>query len=117
MSLLHGFVHRVIAIHLINKVGLVNKKIRNGAITLIRWFGLALNPYIHLPMLILDGVYAEHSDVSTRFRWVKQSGSTESTWLVRSIGQRVGRFWKRIGLLERDVENSHLAGMRWSKIS
>jgi len=40
---------------------------------------------------------------------VKAPTSAELTHLARIIGQRVGRFLERRGLLERDVENSYLA--------
>jgi hypothetical protein len=36
--------------------------------------------------------------------------SPELAQLAHTIGQRVGRFLERQGLLERDGENSYLAG-------
>ena len=59
--------------------------------------------------MFLDGVYADHSDGSTRFRWVKAPTSEELTRLVHTIAQRVGRYLERQGLLERDAENSYPA--------
>jgi len=47
---------------------------------------------------------------SSRFRWVKSPTSAELTQLAHIIAQRVGRFLERQGLLERDAENSYLAG-------
>jgi hypothetical protein len=61
-------------------------------------------------MLFLDGVYVERPDGSVRFRWVKAPSGVELTQLAHTIAQRVGRFLERRGLLERDVENSYLAG-------
>jgi len=61
-------------------------------------------------MLFLDGVYVEHPGGSLRFRWVKAPTSPELTRLAHTIAQRVGCFLERQGLLERDAENSYLAG-------
>ena len=81
-----GIVYRVIATHLIKKAGLTKKTARTGAVTLIQRFGSALNLNIHFHMLFLDGVYTDHSDGSTRFRWVKAPTSAELTHLARTIG-------------------------------
>ena len=62
-------------------------------------------------MLFLDGVYVDSSNgSSTRFRWVKAPTSVELAQLTHTIAYRVGRFLERQGLLERDAENSYLAG-------
>jgi hypothetical protein len=61
-------------------------------------------------MLFLDGVYVEHADGSVRFRWVKAPTSAEVTHLTHTLAHRIGRFLERQGLLERDAENSYLAG-------
>jgi len=55
-------------------------------------------------------VYVERPDGSVRFRWVKAPTSVELNHLVHTIARRVGRFLERQGLLERDEENSYLAG-------
>lgn len=60
-------------------------------------------------MLFLDGVYVDHSNGTTRFRWVKAPTSAELTQLTHAIAYRVGCFLERQGLLERDAENSYLA--------
>ena len=105
-----GIVYRVIATHLIKKVGYSNKTSRTGAITLIQRFGSALNLNIHFHMLFLDGVYTERSvGDSARFRWVRSPTSRELTQLVQTIARRVGRYLERQGLLVRDAENSCLA--------
>jgi len=68
-------------------------------------------PTIHFHIkLFLDGVYVERPDGSVRFRWVKAPTSTELNHLAHTIARRVGRFLERQGLLERDEENSYLAG-------
>jgi hypothetical protein len=65
---------------------------------------------IHFHMLFLDGVYVDQPDGTVRFRWVKAPTSGELTQLAQTIARRVGRFLERQGLLERDAENSYLAG-------
>jgi hypothetical protein len=65
---------------------------------------------IHFHMLFLDGVYIDRPDGSARFRWVKAPATQELTQLAHSIARRVGRFLERQGLVERDAENSYLAG-------
>jgi hypothetical protein len=105
-----GIVYRVIAAHLTEKAGFTRKAARTGAVTLIQRFGSALNLNIHFHMLFLDGVYADRSDGSVRFRWVKAPTSVELARLARTLAQRIGRFLERQGLLERDTENNYLAG-------
>ena len=61
-------------------------------------------------MLFLDGVYIERPEGSLRFRWVRASTSTELAGLTQTLARRIGRFLERQGLLERDAENSYLAG-------
>ena len=65
---------------------------------------------VHFHMLFLDGVYVERADGSLRFRSVKAPTSAELTGLAQTLAQRIGRFLERQGLLERDAENSYLAG-------
>jgi hypothetical protein len=60
-------------------------------------------------MLFLDGVYIDTWG-AMRFRWVKVPTSAELTQLTQVIDCRVGRFLECQGLLERDAENSYLAG-------
>ena len=61
-------------------------------------------------MLILDGVYVERSDGTLHFRWVKAPSGAELVRLTQTLAQRIGRYLERQGLLERDAENSYLAG-------
>lgn len=105
-----GIVYRVIATHLVKKTGHTHPVAKTGAVTLIQRFGSALNLNIHFHMLFLDGVYVEQSHGSARFRWVKAPTSHELTQLTHTIAHRVGRYLERQGLLERDAENSYLAG-------
>jgi Putative transposase len=105
-----GIVYRCIATHLIKKAGLTKKKAQTGAVTLIQRFGSALNLNIHFHKLVLDGVYGECPDSSRRFCWVKAPTREELAQLTHTLASRVGRCLERQGLLERDAENSHLAG-------
>lgn len=105
-----GIVYRVIATHLIKKAGHTHMTARTGAVTLIQRFGSALNLNIHFHMLCLDGVYVDQPDGTARFRWVKALTSQELNRLSHTIAHRIGRFLGRQGLLERDAENSYLAG-------
>lgn len=105
-----GIVYRCIATHLIKKAGFSRKAAQAGAVTLIQRFGSALNLNVHFHMLFLDVVYVERSDGSLRFRWVKAPSSAELSRLTQTVALRVGRYLQRRGLLERDAENSYLAG-------
>ena len=55
-------------------------------------------------------MYVEHRDGRLRFRWVKAPTSTELNRLTQTLAKRIGRHLERQGLLERDMENSYLAG-------
>ncbi len=96
---------------MIKKAGFSCTTARTGAVTLIQRFGSALNLNVHFHTLFLDGVYADSATGSSlRFRWVKAPTSAELTHLTHTIARRVGRSLERQGLLERDAENSYLAG-------
>jgi len=105
-----GIVYRIIATHLVKKAGLTHNSARTGAVTLIQRFGSALNLNVHFHMLFLDGVYVDGPHELARFRWVRAPTTQELNHLAHTIAQRVGRFLERQGLLERDAENSYLAG-------
>lgn len=105
-----GIVYRCIATHLIKKAGFSRKTAQTGAVTLIQRFGSALNLNVHFHMLFLDGVYIEHPDGALRFRWVKAPTSAELAGLTQTLARRIGRYLERQRLLERDAENSYLAG-------
>jgi len=58
MSKVLAIVHRVISTFLIKRARLTVKSgARTGAVTLIQWFGSALNLNLHYHMLYLDGLY------------------------------------------------------------
>ena len=59
-------------------------------------------------MLFLDGVYVVGANGKVEwFRWVRAPTTAEPT---QKIAERVGHFLQRQGLLERDGEQSFLAG-------
>jgi hypothetical protein len=105
-----GIVYRCISTHLIKKAGFSRKTAQAGAVTLIQRFGSALNLNVHFHLLFLDGVYIQRPDDSLRFRWVKAPKGAELIQLTQSLARRIGRYLERQGLLERDAENSYLAG-------
>ena len=96
-----GIVYRVIAAHLINKAGFARQAACTGAVTLIQRFGSALNLNLHFPMLFLDGVYVVGAN--RKVEWFRRVRAP-------TTAERVGRFLQRQGLLERDGEQSFLAG-------
>jgi GNAT superfamily N-acetyltransferase len=55
-------------------------------------------------------VYVERPDGSLRCRWVKAPSNGELSHLTQFLARRIGRYLERQGLLERDAENSYLAG-------
>jgi hypothetical protein len=111
MSQVLGIVYRCIATYLIKKTGFSCTIARTGAVTLIQRFGTVLICHIHFHLLFLDGVYIDGANGSSmRFRWVKAPTNAELAQLTHTIAHRVGRFLERQGLLERDAENSYLAG-------
>jgi hypothetical protein len=61
-------------------------------------------------MLFLDGVSVERPDGALRFCWVRAPTSAELAGLTQTLARRIGRYLERQGLLERDAENSYLAG-------
>ena len=77
---------------------------------MIQRFGSALNLTVHFHIRFLDGVYVARPDGSLQFGWAKAPTSAELAGLAQSVARRIGRFLERQGLLERDAENSYLAG-------
>ena len=74
------------------------------------WYSEWMLLNVHFHMLFLDGVYVERPDGTLRFRWVKAPTSAELAHLTGTLARRIGRYLERQGLLERDAENSYLAG-------
>ena len=105
-----GIVYPCIATHLIKKARFSRKAAQTGAVTLIQRLGSALNLNIHFHLLFLDGVYVERPDGTLGFRWVKAPSATELAGSTQTLARRIGGYLERQGLLERDAENSYLAG-------
>jgi hypothetical protein len=105
-----GIAYRCIATHLTRKAGFSRKTAQTGAVTLVQRFGSALNLNVHFHMLLLDGFYVEPPDGSLCFRWVTAPSSAELARLTEAVALRIGRSLERAGALERDAENSYLAG-------
>ena len=69
---------------------------------------VTLNANIHFHMLFLDGVYVIGEE-GLVFRHVRPPTRRSLEHLVQTIGQRVGTYLERQGLLVRDMENTYLA--------
>jgi rRNA maturation protein Nop10 len=103
-----GIVNRAISTHLAHKAGFTKTMAQTGAVTLIQHFGGALNLNVHFHMLFLDGVYIEDKYGASRFHRVKAPTSDELAKLTHTVAHRIGRYFERRGLLERDADNTYL---------
>jgi hypothetical protein len=103
-----GIVYRAIASHLIKKAGLTQKTAQTGSVTFIQRFGSALNLNVHFHMLFLDGIYTKNKLGLIQFERTIVPNQQELAILVHSISHRVARYLERLGILERDKENSYL---------
>jgi hypothetical protein len=101
-------VYRTISGFLIRKAGLTRSTGQSGTVTLVQRFGSALNLNVHFHMLIPDGVYLTDTD-PPYLKAVCAPTRAELQALVQRISERIGRHLERKGLLERDVESTHLA--------
>ncbi|MBW9274797.1 MAG: transposase [Candidatus Thiodiazotropha sp. (ex. Lucinisca nassula)] len=63
---------------------------------------------MHFHLLFLDGVYTTTTWGKSRFHRTSAPKQQELTSLVYTIRYRVAGFLEREGILERDMENSHL---------
>ncbi len=81
---------------------------QTGAVTLIQWFGSALNLNVQFHMLFVDGVYTTTPWGKIRFHRTNAPVQQELIELVHTISHRVAGFLEREGILERDEENSYL---------
>ena len=108
LSKVMAIIHRAISTHLVNKAGFTNKQAKTGAVTLIQRFGSALNLNIHFHMLFLEGAINKNSWGGTTFTRIKAPSHGEMVELVHTISQRIARYLEKVGLVERDMENSFL---------
>ena len=102
-----GIAYRAIETFQIRRAGQTRNTARSVAVTLIQRFGSALNLYIHLHMLFLDGVYLT-SESPLAFRRPPPPDHGELQNLVDTISRRVGAYLEREGLLVRDMDDTYL---------
>jgi hypothetical protein len=97
----------------VSQAGFSNQQAKTGAVTLIQRFGSALNLNIHFHMLFLEGAISENAWGVTTFTRIK----APSRWpvqhddmveLVHIISRRIARYLEKVGIVERDMENSFL---------
>jgi hypothetical protein len=101
-------IHRGISTHIVNKAEFTNKQAKTGAVTLIQRFGSALNLNIHFHMLFLEGAISENPWGRTTFTRIKAPSHGDMVELVHTISQGIARYLEKVGLVERDMENSFL---------
>ena len=101
-------IHRAISTHIVSKAGFTNKQAKTGAVTLIQRFGSALNLNIHFHMLFLEGAISENSWGGTAFTRIKAPSHDDMVELVHTISHRIAKYLEKVGLVQRDMENSYL---------
>jgi ribosomal protein S27E len=108
LSKVMQIIHRAISTHIVNKAGFTNKQAKTGAVTLIQRFGSALNLNIHFHMLFLEGAISENSWGGTAFTRIKAPSHDDMVELVHTISHRIAKYLEKVGLVQRDMENSYL---------
>ena len=108
LSKVMQIIHRAISTHIVNKAGFTNKQAKTGAVTLIQRFGSALNLNIHFHMLFLEGAISENSWGGTTFTRIKAPSHDDMVELVHTISHRIAKYLEKVGLVQRDMENSYL---------
>jgi hypothetical protein len=102
-----GIAYRHIADFLINQAGLTRTSAATGAVTLIQWFGGAINLNVHFHLLLLDGVYLRAAGTPV-FRHVRPPHRAALDELLKDIAEATGAYLERHGWLTRDAENTTL---------
>jgi hypothetical protein len=108
LSKVMQIIHRAISTHIVNRAGFSNKQAKTGAVTLIQRFGSALNLNIHFHMLFLEGAINENAWGGTTFTRIKAPSHQDMVELVHTISHRIARYLEKVGLVQRDMENSYL---------
>jgi ribosomal protein S27E len=108
LSKIMQIIHRAISTHIVNKAGFTNKQAKTGAVTLIQRFGSALNLNIHFHMLFLEGAISENSWGGTTFIRIKAPSHDDMVELVHIISHCIAKYLEKVGLVQRDMENSYL---------
>jgi hypothetical protein len=104
-----GIIHRAISTHIVNRAGFSNKQAKTGAVTLIQRSGSALNLNIHFHMLFLEGAINENAWGGITFTRIKAPSNSDIVELVHAISHRIARYLEKVGLVQRDMENSYLS--------
>ncbi len=91
-----------------NKAGFTKKQAKTGAVTLIQRFGSALNLNIHFHMLFLEGAISQNPWGGTTFTLIKAPSQSDMVEIVHTISQRIAKYLEKVGMVERDMENSFL---------
>ena len=73
---------------------------------LIQRLGSALNVNIH--MLFLEGTISENSWGGATFTHIKVPSHGDMLDLVHIISHRIALYLEKVGLVQRDMENSYL---------
>lgn len=108
LSKVMQIIHRAISTHTVNKAGFTNKQTKTAAVTLIQRFGSALNLNIHFHMLFLEGAISENPWGGTTFTRIKAPSHSDMVVLVHTISHRIAKYLEKVGLVQRDMENSYL---------
>jgi hypothetical protein len=108
LSKVMQIIHRAISTHIVNQAGFTNKQAKTGAVILIQRFGSALNLNIHFHMLFLEGAISESPWGGTTFTRIKAPSYSDMVELVHTISCRIANYLEKVGLVERDIENSFL---------
>ena len=108
LSKVMGIIHRAISTHIVSRAGFTNKQAKTGAVTIIQRFGSALNLNIHFHMLFLEGAISENAWGGTTFTRIKAPSHGDMVELVHIISHRIARYLEKVGLVQRDMENSYL---------
>jgi ribosomal protein S27E len=108
LSKVMGIIHRAISTHIVNRAGFSNKQAKTGAVTLIQRFGSALNLNIHFHMLFLEGAISGNAWGGTSFTRIKAPSHNDMVELVHTISHRIAKYLEKVGLVQRDMENSYL---------
>jgi len=77
-------------------------------VTLIQRFGSALNLNIHFHMLFLEGAISENTWGGTTFTRIKAPSHDDMVELVHTISHRIAKYLEKVGIVQRDMENSYL---------
>lgn len=105
LSKVMQIIHRSISTDIIHRAGYLKKQAKTGAVTYIQRFGSALNLNIHLHMLFLEGVITKERG-EPKFKRVKGPSHADIETLVNTISRRIAQYLEKIGLIQRDMDNS-----------